>query len=603
MSRHLLRFFLFTFIFLLSLALSIYLFQNCKIPSIIILASAISFSLFITLIIIGIQLYKSIALAKNDILSAEIYQERYHQLFTNIDRAIIIYRKINNDFFIVDLNNAVEIIENKPKEEIINKPLLEAFPKAKKFGIIELIEEVYSSGKPKDMPVKYYHADHAKGYRENHIFKLKSGEIVSIYKDVTKDIEFKKELILAKKAAEREQELRSKFMSNMSHELRTPLNGIMMANELFSMTGLNYEQQELNQIIVKSSENLLDIINSIIDMTNIDLNQMILHEHKIRLIDVFQNSYFVYENMARQKNIQFFVKTDKISKNYYITDPHRIRQIFMNLIHNAVKFTNRGKVNIYLKKYKGPYNLPREWNREEYDIIEFIVEDTGIGISEDAIDLLYEKFFQIDMSTTKKYGGSGIGLSIAHALLKMMHGNITVESLLDHGSKFTVQIPMKKADAIFENTKNTIDTYLTQKTKNHKSSKAKEIKILIVEDNIINRTLTAKMIQSLGYQSDIASDGQDAVVKIENTKNSYDLILMDIQMPILNGYEASKKIRHLESLHQKERTPIVALTAYVSDYDKEKCFQCGMDDFLSKPIDKNDLSHCLNHFISSKNIN
>lgn len=603
MSSKLLRIFFFFFIFHLALLLFVYLYNHCDNHNTIILSGIIAVILFITLLYSGVSLYLISSEITHDASMAKSLQERHHQLFTNIDRAIIVFKKINESYIIVDLNNAVEKIENKSKDEILNKPLLEVFPKAKDFGIIDILDEVYFSGTSKDMPIKYYHADHSKGYRENHIFKLTSGEIVSIYKDVTKDVEFKKELLHAKKTAEKEQELRAKFMSNMSHELRTPLNGIMMASELFSMTDLDYEQEELNQIISKSSENLLDIINSIIDMSSIDLNRLILHEYQARPADLLNNSYSVYSNMAKQKNLSVNIQTDEYSENYYLTDPHRVRQIYMNLIHNAVKFTDRGTINIFLKKYEGTYSLPDSLSLENYDIMEFIIEDTGVGIPEDALNILYEKFLQVDMSTTKKYGGSGIGLSITQALLNMMHGSIRVESTLGIGSKFMVYIPVKKIIQK-ENEQREISESTEGDTEINKDAlvASESKRILVVEDNIINQTLTAKMLESLGFEADVASNGKEAIEKIKNNDNQYDLILMDIQMPVLNGYEASKKIRYLENAAQKPRIPIVALTAYVSDYDKEKCFQCGMDDFLSKPVDKKELSRSLRYHIQG-NIN
>ncbi len=526
---------------------------------------------------------------------ASLYQERYRQIFMNVDRAVIIFRREGEEFIIVDLNPLVEKIENIPKEDMLGKSIRNVFPGAREFEILDILEEVYQTGKYLEVPMKYYHSDYSRGYRENHIFKLATGELVSIYRDITKDVEFKKELVQAKKTAEKEQKTRADFMANMSHELRTPLNGIMMGNELLNMTRLDDEQTELSEIIQKSAENLLDIINAIMDMTNIELNRMIIREQNLNLEDLLRFSARIYENMAKQKNVEVRIMIDHLINHTYIGDPHRIRQIFMNLIHNAIKFTDTGSVRISLNKYDGHIDLPEGVIRDEYDFIEFVVEDTGIGIPEDGLRNIFEKFMQLDMSTTKKYGGSGIGLSITQALLKLMNGKIRVESKPGEGSRFSVYLPLWKSSDIAVPEKTRVETKpIPPKEERH---------ILIVEDNIINQSLTERMLHSFGFITYVSSNGLEAVEQFWKNPRLYDLVLMDIQMPIMNGYEASRKIREIEHTTGIKKTPIVALTAYVSDEDKDRCFENGMDDFLAKPVDKSELQRCLYRNIQSTSVN
>ncbi|WP_243186837.1 ATP-binding protein [Clostridium muellerianum] len=421
--------------------------------------------------------------------------------------------------------------------------------------------------------------------------------IYSIGRDITKRMESEVELKKAKIAAEQANIEKSRFLANMSHEIRTPINGIMGMTDLTLMTELSEEQREYLNMVKTSSKHLLDIINDILDISKIesgkfklDLIPFNLEEKVIKIIKNFSV-------LAHKKFLEIIYFIDpNITEGNLVGDPLKLGQILMNLLSNAIKFTERGSIIVCAKKIQGSKNKIK---------IQFSVSDTGIGIPEDKMDKLFKTFSQVDDSYTKKYGGTGLGLSISKHLVNMMNGDIWVTSKYTQGScfYFTAEfLPEESSpEHSFKRTNELDNVPDTAKYNNELTPNIIQINklknILIVDDNEINQRFISTLINKKGYNYFSAFDGVEALNILKQIKN-IDLIFMDIQMPNLNGLNATKNIRDMEKT-TGNHIPIIAMTAYAMVGDKEKFLSAGMDDYISKPIDYNTLYELIEKFLSN----
>ena len=387
------------------------------------------------------------------------------------------------------------------------------------------------------------------------------------------------ELSLSLERATQMQEHKAMFLANMSHEIRTPLNAILGFIDILLEDEDDEQKLKYLKIIQNSGDLLLNLVNDILDFSKIDSGKLSIYKEIFVLDELYDVIVSIYTSVASVKGIKFCSHIDKNIPKYIYSDFIRIKQILANLLSNAIKFTPKGgNVTFSIKLIDNK--------------IEFSVEDTGIGIAKENQAKIFDVYTQEKNSTTKDFGGTGLGLNICTKLAQLLGGEILLESQLGKGSRFYFQIPLEEV------TKEQIDRFKSSKQTIKNISKTFNNHILLVEDNLTNQTFMKVILKKYKLTFDIASDGLEAIELYKN--NKYDLILMDENMPNLNGSEATKQIREYEKEQNLHHTPIIALTANAIKGDREKFLASGMDDYLTKPINKNRLTEVLSRFLGSQ---
>jgi PAS domain S-box-containing protein len=484
---------------------------------------------------------------------------------------------------ITDINNASLDITEMTRDTLIGTDFFEYFTEPNKAR--EIYKQVFAKGFVADYPLTIRDGKLTEVLFNGSVYKDEYGKVIGVVvvaRDITDHNRIEQELIEAKvhaelativaqeakakaeraaKTAEDAVKSKQQFLSNMSHEIRTPMNSIIGFTKVLLKTNLTDKQKEFLSAIKISGDSLIVLINDILDLAKVDAGKMSFEETPFKMETSLSAMIHVFETKILEKNLKLRQKYDDRIPKILIGDPVRLHQIILNLLSNAVKFTTEGEITISVQLLS-----------EDTDkvTIEFAITDTGIGIPQDKIVNIFENFQQATNETSRLYGGTGLGLAIAKQLVESQSGSINVKSKVSEGSTFSFILPFKKTTSEAES-----EAEIPSLPENLKS-----IKVLVVEDIPINQLLMKTLLDDYGFEYEIAANGKIAIDKLQF--KSYDLILMDLQMPEMNGFEATRYIRTTLKSH----IPIIALTADVTTADLQKCKAVGMDDYISKPVDE-----------------
>jgi PAS domain S-box-containing protein len=503
-------------------------------------------------------------------------EKKYHSLSTNFHGGFA-YCKANFskekqpiDFEFLEVNESFTKITKLDEGKIKGMRFSRLLPfgfKLSKSQIKTFWEIALNPGKRKEFEV-YSKINNA--WYSTTVYSTEKNYVVVLLRDITKRKLAEIKLEKAKFEAERANQAKSEFLANMSHEIRTPLNGMLGMIDLTLLTDLTHEQKD-NLMTAKTCANsLLRVINDILDFSKMEAGKLSIENINFNIKSLIEETIKAHSMQAAEKNIELNYSFSSNIPKYLKGDPNRLNQVINNLISNAIKYTDNGEVCLKVRKISTSKN----------DILlRFSVSDTGIGISKDNLSKLFKSFSQIDGSITRKVGGTGLGLAISKQLTEMMGGKLEVESIEGVGSTFTFSICFEIGEKMEERQLHQVPIKATSDS----------YSILLVEDEKVNQIVIKRILENSAHRVSVASNGHEAIEMYRN--GQYDLILMDIQMPEMDGLEATKHIRKLGG--QAEQVPIVAITAYALQGDKERFMKNSMDEYVTKPINENELFHVI----------
>lgn len=502
-------------------------------------------------------------------------EKKYRDTFDNSINGLCIHQMLYDengkpfDCKYIEVNKAFETHTGISPASLIGKTIREIYPNNEADSVIELYGEVLTSGIPAQKEILFSTAN---DWYEISVFPMKDDDFTVVVQNITKRKKAEQELIIAKEKAEESDRLKSAFLANMSHEIRTPMNGILGFSELLKKSNLSVDkQQEFIRIIQKSGQRMLNIINDIVDISKIEAGLMDISVSDTNINKQMEYIYNFFKPEVNSKGMEIYCQTSlPYEKAVFKTDTEKIYAILTNLVKNAIKYTNQGSIEFgYTKKDAN---------------FEFFVTDTGIGIPEERQQAVFERFVQSDIANKNAIQGAGLGLSITRAYVEMLGGKIWVDSKEGRGSTFYFTIP---ASLKAEEKKPVINSCSSDGRENTIANKNSGLKILIAEDEEISALLITEMLQDISDRPLYAKTGIEAI-EICRDNPDLDLVLMDIQMPEMNGDEATKRIREFNS-----DVIIIAQTAYAISGDKEKSIQAGCDDHISKPINREKLVYVI----------
>ena len=533
---------------------------------------------------------------KNDITKLVQLEERLNQKVSELqgimEYAGVGIALIQNRTFLT-VNSTLAKIMNKTTDEVIGHSTRILFDSEEEY---ESFGKIFYPALMKGESV-FYEMERKLPNGETRWFQITATAInpgpieemktVWVGNDITQLKMLQIELEKEKEKAEEANRAKSAFLANMSHEIRTPLNGVIGMLSLLSTTKLDTKQREYVQIAHSSAEALLFLINDILDISKIEAGKLEFDKVDFSLPVLLQDFSKSFAIAAQKKGIKFELKLADDVPRCLKGDPGRLRQVFINLTGNALKFTEQGRIELIAELVKETDNGA---------VIKFLVKDTGIGIPPEKLGLLFKKFSQVDASISRKFGGTGLGLAISKRLVKLMGGDIGVESQEGKGSTFWFTVCLEKGDPSSKACASTQEGDKGQTPSRRPSLKGR---VLVVEDNPVNQQVVKGLLKRLGIRAEVVNNGKEALEVLEIIP--YDLVLMDIQMPVMDGFTAARAIRHPDSKVLNREIPIVALTAHAFKEEISKCINAGMNDFLTKPLDTQRLVDVLTKWLPVHN--
>lgn len=514
------------------------------------------------------------------------------KVYSSLDFAHTGMCVIDKDYVVIFWNKRLVEWTSVSKDDIIGKNITQFCPALKERRNTIRLDQIFNAGPPvifsSQIHKHLFPAPLANGeFRIQHVTvsaipsHTGSGYLALFaVEDVTELTLRMSELDKARHEAEMANRSKSDFLANMSHEIRTPMNGVLGMCNILLNSGLTEEQTSYAYMIDHSARTLLTIINDILDFSKIEAGKMNLQPAPFDLKCCLEEVVQMLKFASEKKGLKLEHDYPDSLPRYFIADEGRVRQILTNLISNAIKFTEKGCVSI---------SVNSEIKNNDFESIYIYVKDTGIGIAEDVQTILFNKFIQVDSSSTRKFQGTGLGLAISRHLARLMDGDITLKSTLGLGSEFTVFLKIPQADG------RQIEEFVSHKFRSVTPSSPAEFynaHVLLAEDNQINQAVVSHILERLQCKVTVVENGKDAVEILQ--KENFDIIFMDCQMPVLDGYSATRTIRNQEK--NGRHIPIVAMTAHAIEGDRTKCIDSGMDDYISKPIDLSELIRILDDF-------
>jgi PAS domain S-box-containing protein len=491
-------------------------------------------------------------------------------------------------FYMIDRGFKIEVINQKAIDLLLEvyglnvkhgQSILQIIVPERRDYIMDIFQKVldgqaieYESAMTIHGTERWFHTNYAPVKTDDH-------EVVGIsvvFRDITDTVHNRQGLISGRNKAEAAEKSQEEFLANMSHEIRTPMNGIIGMTELLQKTKLDQQQQEFLGVIEISADHLMELINDILDFSKIKSGKISLDPVDFNLQDTIRNNLSALKVRAKQKGLEIFVDVAPETPAWLYGDPQRLGQIIINLVSNAIKFTAEGSVTLRVSRVQIP---------GDDLLVQFTVIDTGIGIEKENMQKIFESFMQAEEDTAKKFGGTGLGLTISKKLIELQGGSISVKSEPGKGSEFAFTIPYGRVAGSARKEQRTEITM----------EPFPGTRVMIVEDNVMNQLVLKQYLRNLEVETETVNNGKQAIELLEEEKN-YDCIILDLRMPVMDGFETAEWIRN--KLHLD--IPIIAFTASALRSEKDKCIELGMNEYLTKPFKGEDLYIQLRKYLAKK---